>query len=184
MKNLESNHRLQDCIVIRMKVRKVNRRDQLVIVMKHDDFKMHNGALEEIYCVFRWCKVTEEGSSDYFFDKEEGGRTVATRNETVTAEIQVELPVVVENLHNRGFLNGDLLNLNGDVEVDDDNAPAPENLPVADANVDEVFVEWGHDGVCERRQAGGQKTEVSLFNFGGHAGVPSILQKFEMMFPK
>lgn len=124
--NLESNHRLQDCIVIRMEVKKVNRRDQLVIVMKHDDFKTHDGALEEIYCVSRWCRVTEEGSSDYFFDKEEGGGTVATRNEIVTAEIQVELPAVVENIHNRGFLNVDLLNLNGDVEVDDDNAPAPE----------------------------------------------------------
>ena len=39
--------------------------------------------------------------------------------------------------------------MDGQVEVDDDNIPAPENLPIVDdTNVDDVLVEWGHDGVC------------------------------------
>ena len=65
------------------------------------------------------------------------------------------------------------------------NLSAPENVPIADtSNVNDVFVEWGHNGVCQCRQAGGQNMEASLFNFGSHIGVPSILQTFEMMFPK
>ena len=82
--------------------------------------------------------------------------------------------------------DGDILNLQGQVEIDDDNAPAPENIPSDGSNADtnDIFSGWGHDGVCQRRQAGGRNNEASVFNFGGHSGVPSILQTFEMMFPK
>ena len=45
----ELNHRLEDCIVIGMTLEKVNQRDQLVAVMKHDLFITHDGASEEIY---------------------------------------------------------------------------------------------------------------------------------------
>ena len=56
LQNYESNHRLNNCIVVRMEEKKVNRRNQLVIVLKHEDFKT-NGEPEEIYDVTRWCKV-------------------------------------------------------------------------------------------------------------------------------
>ena len=51
-------------------MKKVNRREQLVVVMKHNDFKTHDGVAEEIYCIHRWCKVTEEGPAEYYFDTE------------------------------------------------------------------------------------------------------------------
>ena len=68
LQNYESNHRLNNCIVVRMEEKKVNRCNQLVMVLKHKDFKTNDGEPEEIYAVTRWCKVEEEGPSDLFFD--------------------------------------------------------------------------------------------------------------------
>ena len=182
--NKETNHRLEDCIVVRMVVKKVNRRDQLVVVMKHDSFKTHDGAYEDIYTVPRWCKVMEEGPSEAYFHVDNGQAILQEALEENTADDDVELPAIIAQIDHRGFRDGDLLQMDGQVEVDDDNLPAPENvLIVDDANVDDVFVEWGHDGVCQCWQVGGQNALASLFNFGGHSGVPSILQIFEILFP-
>ena len=39
--------------------------------------------------------------------------------------------------------------------VDDDNEPAPENIPTPDdANASDVFTEWGDTGVCGRKLVG------------------------------
>ena len=66
--------------------------------------------------------------------------------------------------------DGDVLNLQGQVEIDDDNAPAPENIPSdgSNADADDVFSGWGHDGVCQRRQSSGLNNEALVFNFGGY----------------
>ena len=69
--NAESNLRLQNCIIVRLEVKKIRRLDQLAVVLKHDDFKTNDGAFEEIYTVSRWCSVTEEGPSDFFFSNDE-----------------------------------------------------------------------------------------------------------------
>ena len=37
LQNYESDHRLNNCIVVRMEEKKVNRHNQLVIVLKHKD---------------------------------------------------------------------------------------------------------------------------------------------------
>ena len=66
------------------------------------------------------------------------------------------------------------------VKIDDDNASDPNNID----NEYHIFNDWGHNGVCERRAAGGKKFKTKLFNFGGHASVLSILQRFEALFLK
>ena len=39
--------------------------------------------------------------------------------------------------------------LNGVVDIDDDNDPAPENIPTAGVNTNSVLSsEWGHAGIC------------------------------------
>ena len=53
LQNYESNHRLNNCIVVRMEERKVNRCNQLVIELKHKDFKTNDGEPQEIYAVTR-----------------------------------------------------------------------------------------------------------------------------------
>ena len=32
--------------------------------------------------------------------------------------------------------------------IDDDNAPAPENIPNANENTDGIFRQWEHSGSC------------------------------------
>ena len=54
-----------------MAVNKVNWRDQLVVMMKHNSFKTHDGASEESYGIPRWCKVAEEGPAGYHFDTDD-----------------------------------------------------------------------------------------------------------------
>ena len=53
LQNYESNHRLNNCIVVRMEEKKVNCCNQLVIMLKYKDFKTNDGELEEIYFVTR-----------------------------------------------------------------------------------------------------------------------------------
>ena len=39
--------------------------------------------------------------------------------------------------------------------IDDDHAPAPENIPTANENTDGIFDQWEHSGTCYRALAGG-----------------------------
>ena len=77
-----------------------------------------------------------------------------------------------------------LVEMDGQIKVDDDNLPVLENVPTGDIwHTDEVFLEWRHGGVYQQWQAGGQSVLASLFNFESHTGLPSILQTFEMLYP-
>ena len=72
------------------------------------------------------------------------------------------------------------------VDIDDDNEPAPENVPVPAGEgqppAEQAFSEWGHDGSCYRKLSGGRDTNASI-NFP--TGVrPTMLQLFEMFFMK
>ena len=59
--------------------------------------------------------------------------------------------------------------------IDDDNAPAPKNIPTPNENTDGIFGEWEHSGSCFRAMAGGCHLKArisyvphirpSLFNF-------------------
>ena len=61
-------------------------------------------------------------------------------------------------INERGrIIHSDLADLTGQVDIDDDNYPAPENIPLSpDDSNDFVFSNnWGHDGVCSHCQAEG-----------------------------
>ena len=162
---IESNHRLEGRTVIGLSLKKVNRRNQIVVVMKHDGFITHDGASEEIYSIPRWCKVTEEVPTDNYFDITRGA-IQGPRNESAAEGIEVELPAVVTKIEHRGFMDGDFPQMDGKIEVDDDNLPAPENIPTINTeDTDDMFFEWGHDGICQHQQAGGRNVPASLFNF-------------------
>ena len=84
-----------------------------------------------------------------------------------------------------GFNEGDIVILEGQAYIDDDNTPAPENIPTPSNDRDnQIFYSWGHDGVCQHCQVGGQNDEVLPFNICRHNGIPSILQTFEILFPQ
>ena len=71
------------------------------------------------------------------------------------------------------------------MDIDDDNAPAPENIPTpSNDSGNQIFYSLGHDRVCQHCQVGDQNNVVFLFNISRHNGIPSILQTFEILFPK
>ena len=186
--NTTANHRLDGCMVVGKDSRVVHRKEKSVIIVHHEDFKTTDGEPEDLYALPRWFKITEEGPSEEFFD-DSSSTNVAnpTNSGNANQDEDIEAPAIVEDVNKRGqVFESDLANLNGQIQIDDDNSPAPENIPTTEDNgINEIFSSgWGHDGVCCRRQAEGHDAEAKLFNFGSFAGVPTLIQSFELMFPQ
>ena len=150
--NRTANDRLTDLLAIRREEKRVKSRTQLCVVFRHDLFPN-----EEVYCVVRFCKVLKEGSSEDVFPL----AAVALPADQFAQcpqgeEERVELPAGHE--HFRGT-SEDIAIMRGlGFDVDDDNMPAPENVPTP--NEREATAElyegqsWGWDGFCERRSNG------------------------------
>ena len=69
------------------------------------------------------------------------------------------------------------------MNVDDDNAPSPENIPWPNKQpTNDIFGKWGHDGVCERSRLNGDESNAHIMNFPVIA-TPTMLQIFEIFFP-
>ena len=102
------------------------------------------------------------------------------------ADGEVEAPAIVQEINAQGrVVESDLVNLNGQVDIDDDKRPAPENIPSPEdeRGTSNTFdCGWGHDGVCCCYQADAHDIKTKLFNFGGHSGIPTLLQTFQLMF--
>ena len=66
--NVVQGQRLENCETIRQEVKKVSRKEQLVLVVRHEDFKNPDDSYIELHGVKRYWKVSQEGHPDYFFD--------------------------------------------------------------------------------------------------------------------
>ena len=105
-------------------------------MVHHADFKTDAGDFINLYAVKRYWKVQKAGDVDLRFDaaptNEGGGQE----------EEMVPLPAAVDD-----YINGDRVNtieaLQDVVEVDDDNDPAPENVPERSDNNASVFGSGG-----------------------------------------
>ena len=64
--------------------------------------------------------------------------------------------------------------------IDDDNAPAPENIPTPNDNTDGIFGEWEHSGSCYRALAGGRRLKARI-SYPPHIK-PSLFNMFELFF--
>ena len=54
----------------------------------------------------------------------------------------MKLPAIVSPIDHCRFMDCDLMQMFGQVEVDNDNLPAPESVPIADTeDVNDVFIE-------------------------------------------
>ena len=60
--------RLEGCKTLQQEVKKINQKDQLLLVITHKDFLDANGNLHELYAVKKHFGIQEEGDSDFFFD--------------------------------------------------------------------------------------------------------------------
>jgi hypothetical protein len=168
--NATTTERLESLLAIRREKKTVNNRSQWVIIFRHDEFDN-----VEIYCVEKYCKVIQEGPPEAYFQYEAPVQEAGPGVETVE-EHQVPTPALTndrsEDIATMRAMNFD---------IDDDNEPAPENIPAPDdqpAATTGMYSEWkGSAGVCARRKEGhrferaklnganGQKSRLELFMF-------------------
>ena len=67
--NPASGQRLEDCITVRQEVKRINRKDQLAIVIHHSNFKeADRETLQELYAVRKLFTIQAEGDPDFLFD--------------------------------------------------------------------------------------------------------------------
>ena len=147
--NAPHGQEVTDLLVIGQDKKVVNGREQVVILLRHESFDPN-----DVYAVKRWCRVTVEGPTSELFtqateqpvvetvlaagEEEQQPRTSAsTRQEEIVQTIQ------------DGF------------DVDDDDAPAPENIPTPDPPRQHQQT-WGWDGICRRRQAQNLEHKASM----------------------
>lgn len=174
--NPEKNHRVENLVVLRQELKKINRRDQMTFVMKHEAFKV-DGEYIELYASKRFCIIKSEGDPDFFF-------TLAPVGENFEAVEQAFVPGEISDIIQRGVLEpNDIEMARNFVEIDDDNDPAPENLPLAGEEAQaSIFGEWGHPGTCYRRMGIARNQSPNLSFPPGVR--PTIMQLFELLFPK
>ena len=134
-----------------------------------------------MHCVRRYCKVEPVGPPELIFTEEE--RRGTQENNAPIDIPYPELALRIDQL-GRSATDNDLAELGAmGVQVDDDNLPAPENIPTRADNNNSIFEEeWGHCGVCPRRLEGGRETKAKI-EFSRHVA-PTRLQLFELLFPK
>ena len=176
--NMEKNHRVENLVVLQQKVKKINRRDQLALVMTHNDFKL-DGKFIELHASRKFCVLKKEGDKDYFFDDVPVGQNLEPNPlEDNPREIQD----VIECSHLGPLDQDDVDVARNFIEIDDDNNPAPENVPQAGETLPEnIFGEWGHQGMCFRHMTGTQNRNPTI-SFLQNVR-PTLLQLFELLFP-
>ena len=124
--NPTSGQRLEGCITVCQEVKRINRKDQLSIVIHHNDFKEADEEMfQELYAVKKHFTIQAEGDPDFFF------------NLPVADDVQEEpqellLPAVVDDKlmgENHGGQQNLISALTGVLDIDDNNEPVPENVP-------------------------------------------------------
>ncbi|KAL7555369.1 hypothetical protein ACA910_022356 [Epithemia clementina (nom. ined.)] len=89
--------------------------------------------------------MTQEGNPDLFFER---------LNQETIAQPKAVAPAALEALQERAAVGRltaeeeELARTLEDINIDDDNEPAPENIPDNQTANDQVFNEWGRGGLC------------------------------------
>ena len=188
--NMRHNERLHDLIAIREEAQIVNRKNQPCIIFRHEQF---DGI--ELRCVKRFTRVEEACHPDHTFAGE-GRRERNDDNETVTEAPNnpntSELPMVPlpDDIFHMGNRAEDIATVRGmGFSVDDDNEPAPENVP-QEAPADTIHSlgegqTWGWTGFDDRKVKGIPNVKPSL------KGLSSIVLQgmsyagmFKLFFPR
>ena len=145
-------------LYIEKQVKNISWRDQMVNIFVHEDFK-EDEMMMELYAVECFVKVEQEGPSDFFFEAVGVGDDANTMGDPTAQEI---LPDVVQE--NRNQLHPEVYRdefRGAGVEVDDDNLPTPENIPIPNGEVQSATGDWGFNRQCYCRAAGQQGSRAS-----------------------
>ena len=176
--NAVNGKRLDSCITVCQEVKKINRREQLSLVVTHEDFVNGEGNPQQLHRVKKYWRVETEGDQDYFFD-------IAPTTEEMPLPL---LPDAIEmelDGGNDGGQNNLLVALTGVVNINDDNKPAPKNITIGnEVNPSILEQACGHDGICFHHLLNLTNQKACL-HFPIDTTENDInLQLFEGLFPK
>lgn len=150
-KEQKSKHKTTVCLIGAERI-KVDNKMQDVYIFRSDYYP--NATM---YAVKRWLKVLKEGPEDTLFEPPAP---------QVTEETKANEPEELPNLPRAGpdgFLQEEIAAMEATgISVEDDNAPAPENVPTTIQNNDITYGEWGHKNICYRRAKGSENTLPSI----------------------
>jgi hypothetical protein len=181
--NFTSSQRLEDLLLIKEEEKEINHKKTQCFVFRHDRFPNI-----ELYASKRWTKVEKEGSeTQLFVINDEVSSNVSdnvnTPIESVNEEggddeaIDDEVEIT-PNVLNARNTNEDIMYVRGlGLAVDDDNEPAPENVPEPTNPNDEPLPSglkdptqsWEWDGFDERKKYGHYNMKARMKGLNGVA---------------
>lgn len=145
--NKQFHERLDDLLVIGKENRRIKGKEQPVILFRHVDFG-DDGIV--LYCVPKYVKVVEEGPpNDDMEDSDDDG------DNFYDADDADEDPVEIPNVDPYTPAYAEIARLvNEGYDVDDDNSPAPENVPILFEHTRVQYDAWGSRMICNRMTEG------------------------------
>ena len=155
----------------------MSQRQQLCMIVTHGDFKNDDETLIHLHAVKSHWQIDKEGDPDLFFEEPQA------ENPNPQQDVQILLPSV---LFDRDTIDmARIESLQGMVDIDDDNGPAPEIIPDAtrNANPSCLLDVWIHSGICFRRQQNNGFPKACITFSVGPTEDNLYLQLFEGLFP-
>ena len=182
-KNPKKGEKLEDCLVIGRGEKVVRRKQQMCIIFRHGSFEN-----VELYAVERYCSITKEGPESEFFTDEidEMIEETFVEDAMLTEETKEDEESEKIDAHRHG---GELelldLAMAGFV-VENDNDPlfenAPESNPSSNEKEEVTWGEWGHSGICYRKQSTATTIMPAIKIQNKKTETMTRLQLFELFF--
>jgi len=168
-------------IVIRLEHREIKKKVQDAIVIQCDEL-MDDDEHLEVYAVARHFKVLIEGPED--LPETLPLPAEAAEEEAFDQEMQ---EIIRKRNENLTVDDDEVLGRIDPTQIDDDNAPLPENVPLVLPNARyencSYNQQWGHSNVCNRKKQSLDNVNPSLPSQSRHYK-PTRIQLWEMLFPK
>ena len=101
-------------------------RQQLCVIVTHRDLKNDDETLIHLHVVKSHWQIHKEGDPDLFFEEPQ------PENPNPQQDVQIPLPSVLFDRDTMDMAR--IESLQGMVDIDDNNEPAPENIPDATPN--------------------------------------------------
>jgi len=183
--NRTAHHKMENLIALREETKKVSQKEQQVFVFRHDDFPE-----QELHCVKRWCKVTEEGPEEHIWERlrQSFARAMLSESQAAGKEGRdEEAHDIGEDIFRMGNRAEDIAMVRAaGFVVDDDNDPLPENVPPPrDQPQRGRHQSWGWSGLDERKNIGAQNVRPSIVGLSANSmACMSYVGMFFMFFPR
>jgi hypothetical protein len=180
---MNKGKKLEKLLVLRQEREIVNRIKRDVLVVQSDKFMLLDNAFIELYAVAKFFRMELEGPLEGFFTQQplQQDSTVETANEGEALPEEVITAINISTISQ--CTQEGIDNVRGVVEINDNNAPASEDVLNAVDNSDCVYSEnWGHAGNCLSQMETATKWNPTLLVVFQHT--PSLVVLFETLFPK